>query len=90
MSGTISGDGGRLLFTSGVLPQGHLPRRPRAERGTIAEPARDVRVFRDLRRAGGRGGPSGTAAAIAARAPVPMFVLLERANHLGGLSPAGW
>jgi hypothetical protein len=89
MSDTITGDGGHLLFSSDVFPQGHLPRRPRAELGTITEPARQVRVFRDCDVLVVGGGPSGTAAAIAAARTGADVVLLERANHLGGLSTGG-
>jgi hypothetical protein len=89
MSGRITDDGGHLLYCSGVFPQGHLPRQPRADLGTIAEPARDVRVFRDCDVLVVGGGPSGTAAAIAAARIGADVVLLERANHLGGLSTGG-
>jgi hypothetical protein len=89
MSGTISGDGGLLIYQSGIFAQGHLPREPRANLGTIAEPAHEVRVFRDCDVLVVSGGPSGTAAAIAAARTGADVVLLERANHLGGLSTGG-
>jgi hypothetical protein len=89
MSGTISGDGGLLIYQSGIFAQGHLPREPRANLGTIAEPAHEVRVFRDCDVLVVGGGPSGTAAAIAAARTGADVVLLERANHLGGLSTGG-
>src|SRR6185437_3025572 len=88
MSGTYQ-DGGRLFYQSGIFSTGHLPRAPRPELGTIAEPARDVRVFRDCDVLVVGGGPSGTAAAIAAARTGADVVLLERANHLGGLSTGG-
>jgi hypothetical protein len=89
MSGTITGDGGRLIYQLGTYAQGHLPRQPRADLGTVAEPARDIRVFRDCDVLVVGGGPSGTAAAIAAARTGADVVLLERANHLGGLSTGG-
>jgi hypothetical protein len=89
MSGTITGDGGHLVYQSGIFAMGHLPRRPRAGLGTIPEPARDVKVFRDCDVLVVGGGPSGTAAAIAAARTGADVVLLERANHLGGLSTGG-
>src|SRR5208282_5227543 len=89
MSGTMTGDGGHLIYQLGTFAQGHLPRQPRADLGMIAEPARAVRVFRDCDVLVVGGGPSGTAAAIAAARTGADVVLLERANHLGGLSTGG-
>ena len=89
MTTEITGDGGHLVYKSGIYAEGHLPRRPRPELGTVAEPARDVRVFRDCDVLVVGGGPSGTAAAIAAARPGADVVLLERYNHLGGLSTGG-
>jgi hypothetical protein len=89
MSDTITGDGGHLVYNFDSFPQGHLPRRPRADLGTVSEPARDVRVFRDCDVLVVGGGPSGTAAAVAAARAGADVVLLERANHLGGLSTGG-
>ncbi|HVY14738.1 MAG TPA: FAD-dependent oxidoreductase [Rhodopila sp.] len=88
MSGTYQ-DGGRLFYQSGIFATGHLPRTPRPDLGTIAEPARDVRVFRDCDVLVVGGGPAGTAAAIAAARTGADVMLLERNNHLGGLSTGG-
>jgi hypothetical protein len=89
MTTTITGDGGHLVYKSGIFAQGHLPRRPRADLGTVTEPARNIRVFRDCDVLVVGGGPSGTAAAVAAARTGADVVLLERANHLGGLSTGG-
>jgi 2-polyprenyl-6-methoxyphenol hydroxylase-like FAD-dependent oxidoreductase len=62
---------------------------PRADLGTLVEPARRIPVYRrcDVLVVGG--GPSGTAAAAAAAKLGADVVLLERYNHLGGLSTGG-
>jgi len=62
---------------------------PRADLGSHHEPARDIPVYRacDVLVVGG--GPSGTAAAVAAARAGADVVLLERYNHLGGLSTGG-
>ena len=86
---SITGDGGHLVYQSGIFAQGHLPRRPRAALGSVTEPARETRVFRTCDVLVVGGGPSGTAAAIAAARTGADVILLERANHLGGLSTGG-
>ncbi len=62
---------------------------PRNGTGTHREPSRDVPVYHrcDVLVVGG--GPSGTAAAYAAARAGADVVLLERYNHLGGLSTGG-
>jgi hypothetical protein len=83
-------DGGRLFYKSGIFGTGHLTRAPRpTDLGTLAEPARDVRIFRNCDVLVVGGGPSGTAAAIAAARTGADVILLERNNHLGGLSTGG-
>lgn len=62
---------------------------PRADLGTVHEPARDLPVYRDCDVLVVGGGPSGTAAAVAAARSGAHTVLLERYNHLGGLSTGG-
>jgi 2-polyprenyl-6-methoxyphenol hydroxylase-like FAD-dependent oxidoreductase len=64
-------------------------RSPRADHGTWAEPARELPVYHacDVLVVGG--GPSGTAAAAAAARAGASVTLLERYNHLGGLSTGG-
>ena len=66
MSGTIEGDGGMLIYKSGIFAGGRLGRRARPELGMVEEPARAVPIFRDCDVLVVGGGPSGTAAAIAA------------------------
>ena len=61
----------------------------RADYGSMREPARDVPVYRDCDVLVVGGGPSGTAAAAAAARVGADVVLLERYNHLGGLSTGG-
>ncbi|TAN53908.1 MAG: FAD-dependent oxidoreductase, partial [Betaproteobacteria bacterium] len=57
--------------------------------GVLHEPARDLPVYRrcDVLVVGG--GPSGTAAAVSAARLGAEVILLERYNHLGGLSTGG-
>ena len=89
MSDTSQSGGGRPFYESGIFTTGHLPRVPRPDLGTIEEPAREVQIFRDCEVLVVGGGPAGTAAAIAAARTGADVVLLERANHLGGLSTGG-
>ena len=82
-------DGGRLFFRSEVF-SGRDPARRRAPTGlTVAEPARDTPVHAvcDVLVVGG--GPAGWAAAVAAGRLGARVILLERHNHLGGLSTGG-
>jgi hypothetical protein len=65
-----------------------LPRRPRPG-GVVREASRAIPVFRDCDVLIVGGGPSGTAAAVAAARTGAEVVLLERYNHLGGLSTGG-
>jgi len=57
--------------------------------GFIREPARDVPVYHQCDVLVVGGGPSGSAAAYAAAKTGADVVLLERYNHLGGLSTGG-
>ncbi len=61
----------------------------RADLGTHHEAARDIPVYRECDVLVVGGGPSGTAAAAAAARSGANTVLLERYNHLGGLSTGG-
>ena len=61
----------------------------RADLGHHHEAARDIPVYRDCQVLVVGGGPSGTAAAVAAARSGADVVLLERYNHLGGLSTGG-
>jgi hypothetical protein len=63
------------------------PERPRI--GNIREPARDTPIYRECDVLVAGGGPAGTAAAAAAARMGADVVLLERYNHLGGLSTGG-
>jgi len=72
------------VFGSG---QRALPRRN--GRGTVREAARDVPIYHSCDVAVVGGGPAGTAAALAAARAGADVVLLERYNHLGGLSTGG-
>jgi len=78
MSGTIDGDGGHLMYRSGIFSHGRLPRRERADLGTVEEPARSLPIFRDCDVLVVGGGPSGTAAAVAAARTGADVILLER------------
>ncbi len=62
---------------------------PRQQLGTVHEPGRDIPVYRECEVLVVGGGPSGTAAAAAAARAGANTVLLERYNHLGGLSTGG-
>lgn len=64
-------------------------KQPRADLGTVREDAREIPVYRDCEVLVVGGGPSGTAAAAAAARLGADTVLLERYNHLGGLSTGG-
>ena len=99
MSGTNSGesgggtsgggDGGPLMYKSGIFSGGRLARAERRALGSVDEPARSVPVFRECDVLVVGGGPSGTAAAVAAARTGADVILRERANHLGGLSTGG-
>jgi hypothetical protein len=81
-------EGGRLFFRSEVFAGRGAARR--APTGlTVAEAAREtpVHTVADVLVAGG--GPAGWAAAVAAARRGARTVLLERHNHLGGLSTGG-
>jgi NADPH-dependent 2,4-dienoyl-CoA reductase/sulfur reductase-like enzyme len=64
------------------------PRRPRPNR-TYREAARDIPVFAETDVLVVGGGPAGTSAAVAAGRLGADVMLIERYNHLGGLSTGG-
>ena len=64
------------------------PRRARPEK-TIAEAAREIPVFAETGVLVVGGGPAGTAAAVTAARMGAETILVERYNHLGGLSTGG-
>ena len=74
-------------FTSGGLDVALTPERPLA--ASVREPERDtpVHAVADVLVVGG--GPAGCAAALAARRLGAEVLLVERYNHLGGLSTGG-
>ena len=75
------------ILTSDIFESDARPTRP--DWGTWWESGREIPVYHrcDVLVVGG--GPSGTAAAIAAARQGARVVLLERYNHLGGLSTGG-
>src|ERR1700751_3326469 len=84
-----SSDYGRVFFQAEVFRAGRLAeRRPRPS-DTIIERAGQVPLLRDCDVLVAGGGPAGTAAAIAAARAGADVVLIERHNHLGGLSTGG-
>jgi FAD-dependent oxidoreductase family protein len=98
--GATSPDGGRLFYQSDVfrvetarvtgrrIPRGG-GRGGGAGRASVAEPAREVPVHAECDVLVLGGGPAGTAAAVAAARLGARTLLLERHNHLGGLSTGG-
>ena len=77
----------RLLVSD--IFEGERTRTERPDLGKLREPAREVPVYRNCDVLVVGGGPSGTAAAVAAARTGADVVLLERYNHLGGLSTGG-
>jgi len=75
------------ILTSDIFDRGQRSKRP--DQGSWFEAGRDIPVYHrcDVLVVGG--GPSGTAAAAAAAKAGADTVLLERYNHLGGLSTGG-
>jgi hypothetical protein len=84
----LAEDGGRLFFRSEVLAGARRP--PRAATGRVVqEAARETAVHAECDVLVVGGGPAGTAAALAAARLGARVLLLERHNHLGGLSTGG-
>jgi 2-polyprenyl-6-methoxyphenol hydroxylase-like FAD-dependent oxidoreductase len=75
------------ILTSDIFEREARNRRP--DHGTWAEPGRDIPVYHRCGVLVVGGGPSGTAAAAAAARQGADVALLERYNHLGGLSTGG-
>ena len=84
--------GGRLFFRSETFRVDSLgagrTRLPRVTGQSITEPAREIPIHAECDVLVVGGGPAGTAAAVAAEGSAP-DLLLERYNHLGGLSTGG-
>lgn len=76
------------IMTSEVFARS-AAREPRGDHGQVAEAARRLPVYRRCQVLVVGGGPSGTAAAACAARQGADVVLLERYNHLGGLSTGG-
>jgi NADPH-dependent 2,4-dienoyl-CoA reductase/sulfur reductase-like enzyme len=76
------------MATAGTLTDPLAPSAPRRPR-TVTEPAREIPVHAVTEVLVVGGGPAGTAAALAARRAGADVLLVERANHLGGLSTGG-
>jgi 2-polyprenyl-6-methoxyphenol hydroxylase-like FAD-dependent oxidoreductase len=77
------------LLSSEVFQAERMRARPAGNLGTWREQARDLPIYRKCDVLVMGGGPSGTAAAVAAARLGAEVILLERYNHLGGLSTGG-
>jgi hypothetical protein len=84
---TVSRSDERILTSDIFERGGRSAQRP--DLGTWAEPGRDIKVYHRCEVLVVGGGPSGTAAAAAAAKQGADVALLERYNHLGGLSTGG-
>lgn len=84
---TVERSDERIL--SSDIFEGERTRTDRPALGVIREPGRDIPVYRECDVLVVGGGPSGTAAAVAAARTGAEVILLERYNHLGGLSTGG-
>ncbi len=80
--------GGEGIFVSEIF-ETERTRGARASLGSVREQAREIPVYRSCDVLVVGGGPSGTAAAVAAARLGADVVLLERYNHLGGLATGG-
>ena len=88
-NGMITTQRGAERFLASDLFERKDQRAPRPDHGFVQEASRRIPVYHrcDVLVVGG--GPSGTAAAIAAARAGASVALLERYNHLGGLSTGG-
>ncbi|WP_424814248.1 FAD-dependent oxidoreductase [Roseococcus sp. YIM B11640] len=89
MGTNTDSDGGRIFFRSETFAADPKRRRRAPTGETVREAARDIPVHArcDVLVVGG--GPAGVAAAVAAGRLGARTILLERHNHLGGLSTGG-
>ena len=86
--GSMEPEGGRLFFQAETFETQRQERRRLSSR-VIDEPAQPVAVHTECDVLVVGGGPAGTAAAVAAARLGADVVLMERYNHLGGLSTGG-
>jgi len=77
------------FFTSEIFRVNDAPCRAPRNLGSYTEAAREIPVHDRCDVLVVVGGPSGTAAAVAAARLGAEVILLERYNHLGGLSTGG-
>jgi len=83
-------DGDITEAQKGMFDAGRaLRRRTRGGLGTVSAPAEEVPVFATTDVLVVGGGPAGTTAAVAAARTGASVILVERYNHLGGLSTGG-
>ena len=87
--GMITTQRGDERFLSSDLFARKDERPPRPDYGHVSEPGRQTPVYHECDVLVVGGGPSGTAAAAAAARAGAKVALLERYNHLGGLSTGG-
>ena len=86
----MTGDTEEQTAQKGVFDAGRDITRPaRGGLGTMTAPAEQVPVFASTDVLVIGGGPAGTTAAIAAARTGASVILVERYNHLGGLSTGG-
>ncbi|MDB5947065.1 MAG: FAD-dependent oxidoreductase, partial [Ramlibacter sp.] len=75
------------ILSSDIFDRDQRVQRP--DHGQWSEPGRDIPIYHRCQVLVVGGGPSGTAAAAAAAKQGADVALLERYNHLGGLSTGG-
>ena len=79
----------REFWQSEVFADDRANRVKRVSPGTYAEPARTIPIYKETDVLVVGGGPAGTTAAVAAARVGAEVTLVERYNHLGGLSTGG-
>lgn len=88
-NGMLTTQRGEERFLSSDLFARKDARAPRPDHGHVSEPGRQIPVYHQCDVLVVGGGPSGTAAAAAAARAGANVAMLERYNHLGGLSTGG-
>ena len=79
----------KTYWVSDIFTDDRSAKVKRTSPGTYREPAREIPVYKDTDVLVVGGGPAGTAAAVAAARTGADVTLVERYNHLGGLSTGG-